>query len=470
MKNKVSKNILGFLPFISIGIGFALSLFYISKDYSYWIDELWSVNTSLAPLHKFKEYILGDVHPPLYQILLRLWIDLFGPSEVSTRVLSLVLCSIATIFLIKFIKQFGSSNFVYSLFIPLNFTILYYTNESRSYGLLYLMATLLLVNLPYSNMSKLSAKLCIILVATSLTHYFGLFMSFSVLILFVLTNLRNKNNLYRFIAPAFVLLAWPSIHIIFGSLLEKTGGNFWIEPSVPLFVSSKTMFEGPIFLTAGGLIILVVLSTLLVAKKSKLKPLNNNLYEVFSFQLYIVVIFLTLTSIVNIFTPVATTRNFIVLIPFFSFLILGNFYMILENKLIRKAFAMVILVVYSSLSLFTGVHFLNAKSSPRDNWKEAIATTSQLSTGRAVYVDTYDNVTEYYFSKNGVEVKKLLFLDSNDYHSISAPSILIRGKTSVNELFSLGISRRFKIESVYPMKNSSDSIGVYLISIPNTSR
>ena len=54
--------------------------------YSYWWDELYSVVAASSSWDfMFSDFILRDVHPPLYQITLKLWICLFSNAEIASR-------------------------------------------------------------------------------------------------------------------------------------------------------------------------------------------------------------------------------------------------------------------------------------------------------------------------------------------------------------------------------------------------
>ena len=56
-----------------------------------WHDELYSLQVVQAPLgFAWSRYILPDVHPPLYYIVLSAWVGLFGTGEVAARLPSLL--------------------------------------------------------------------------------------------------------------------------------------------------------------------------------------------------------------------------------------------------------------------------------------------------------------------------------------------------------------------------------------------
>ena len=56
---------------------------------SLWLDELWSIRIILDNTDPLRT-LLRDIHPPLYSIFMFSWIRLFGDSELSIRLPSLV--------------------------------------------------------------------------------------------------------------------------------------------------------------------------------------------------------------------------------------------------------------------------------------------------------------------------------------------------------------------------------------------
>src|ERR1700741_598674 len=53
---------------------------------AYTSDEVWSVNTALSD--NVISALKADVHPPLYFLLLKVWVSLFGHDERAVRSLS----------------------------------------------------------------------------------------------------------------------------------------------------------------------------------------------------------------------------------------------------------------------------------------------------------------------------------------------------------------------------------------------
>ncbi len=70
----------------------------LASGYSYWADELVSVATSQDSWEEmFTRWVLPDTHPPLYPLVLKLWMGLVGPSETATRSLSFLAAALTPV-------------------------------------------------------------------------------------------------------------------------------------------------------------------------------------------------------------------------------------------------------------------------------------------------------------------------------------------------------------------------------------
>src|SRR3989344_3305794 len=111
----------------------------IALNQSLWLDE--AINVNVARALSFKSlifnYSLGDFHSPLYHLILRGWILLFGSSEVLVRLPSVFL-GVATVFITYLIgkKLFENKTALIGATLmstaPLH---IYYSQETRMYML-----------------------------------------------------------------------------------------------------------------------------------------------------------------------------------------------------------------------------------------------------------------------------------------------------------------------------------------------
>ncbi len=123
--------------YIILFLGLLLRIFSINQ--SFWLDEATSatVAKNLSFLDIATKFSLGDFHPPLYYLALKLWTLPFGVSEISARSLSIV-AALGTLYFTYLIgktyleKNTGLMAAVLLAVAPLH---IYYSQEARMYSL-----------------------------------------------------------------------------------------------------------------------------------------------------------------------------------------------------------------------------------------------------------------------------------------------------------------------------------------------
>jgi 4-amino-4-deoxy-L-arabinose transferase-like glycosyltransferase len=105
---------------------------------SLWFDEVFSVHFSQMDWGTMMHYLREDVHPPLYAIVLRLWMLVFGSFDLVLRMLSVILGSIGVVTVSLLVcevygKKAGIVAGVVSVFAPV---LVFSSVEARMYSLL----------------------------------------------------------------------------------------------------------------------------------------------------------------------------------------------------------------------------------------------------------------------------------------------------------------------------------------------
>lgn len=211
--------------------GVALSALYLWVPYSYWLDELGSVAVSKRNLTAMHEIILADTHPPLYQILLSGWIALFGDSEPATRSLSW-LFAMAGLGAVVFYERRSAVVFFVTLilFIVTSPLFIFYANETRSYAMLFFVSVIITALFVKPKRTAWDFRVLLIsCVAASLTHYFGLIYAGVILVYMLVENVRERNKFIAVAVTGITGLIWPAYHMLFGTILDRLGGNFWVR-------------------------------------------------------------------------------------------------------------------------------------------------------------------------------------------------------------------------------------------------
>lgn len=117
----------------------------IALNQSFWLDEAINVNNaaSLSLKSLIFEYSLGDFHPPLYHVILKIWILAFGSSEISVRLPSVIL-GVATVLITYLMgkKLFDNKTaHIVATLISTSPLHIYYSQEARMYMLAAFLAT-----------------------------------------------------------------------------------------------------------------------------------------------------------------------------------------------------------------------------------------------------------------------------------------------------------------------------------------
>ncbi|MDD5110071.1 MAG: glycosyltransferase family 39 protein [Patescibacteria group bacterium] len=115
----------------------AIRIFEFSKPY--WSDEYVSLNGASQPLANFfsQFWSIRDVSPPLYHILLRAWMTVFGNAPSATAALSLVISLVATWLMYRFGRVlFDQSTAITAALLFWNsYIVIHFSTETRMYML-----------------------------------------------------------------------------------------------------------------------------------------------------------------------------------------------------------------------------------------------------------------------------------------------------------------------------------------------
>ena len=217
------------VKYIFVFLVFCLVLFFIyHHNISLWADELFSVDRTKKALSLFdviKQSSIVDSWPPLFYILLHYFQILFGNSEIILICFAFVFNILSLFILYLFTKILYSKKeaILSCIFFTFSPFILSYGIEVRGYSLFVLLSLLSLYFLMlFIKKEKTSYLFLFFLFAilNSLTHYFGLLLTFFQILYLMIYNLKflNRNKTF-FICFLLLLLIYPIIH--FNSLYFK---------------------------------------------------------------------------------------------------------------------------------------------------------------------------------------------------------------------------------------------------------
>ncbi|MBI2620755.1 glycosyltransferase family 39 protein [candidate division WWE3 bacterium] len=209
-------------------IGTALRIIYIRRD-EMWFDEAFTGVLMRIPSAEFFKTLVFDAHPPLYNLMSKVWSSAFGTSELALRALPLAF-GISTIVLVYITakKLFDSHTATLSaLLIAINPYLIGYSNEARSYSF-YGFITLLTF---YFLVAKNFPLFVTGLVVMGLTHYISLLFA-AVMMAYYLYKHIERGEWVRSIIKLSALAATFALIVNYALKVSRMSLNMaWVRPS-----------------------------------------------------------------------------------------------------------------------------------------------------------------------------------------------------------------------------------------------
>lgn len=180
--------------------------FFQIGSFSFWGDELYSIATATQPENWYNStgvgkslsklqatdgfwvWKLSDPHPPLFEMLLSIWISLFGSSELAVRGLSAIfgVLGVVSAFALP-VAISKRARMLYAILLAFSGPSLIYSQDARSYAMgMCLVAWMLALALRqlaegYLNVQagRSHAGLLVLAAVLMVTHFYGVIMVFS---------------------------------------------------------------------------------------------------------------------------------------------------------------------------------------------------------------------------------------------------------------------------------------------------
>jgi uncharacterized membrane protein len=227
-------------------------------DYSLWTDELFSLTAvRLSWNEMFVKLILDKVHPPLFYIVLKIWVAIGGESLLWLKLLPVLIAS-ATIIpfygLCRELNLSARATNMTLLLMAVNGYLIYYAQEVRMYILLlfFTVSSFWLFARFVNDTTKKNRYLIYLFICNLLliySHYFG-FIVVGAEGFFLL--LLDRRKFFRFLisVAALVLFFIPWAYVVINAILLKQGpvtGLDWIgRPNLNSVVLYFETLTGPL--------------------------------------------------------------------------------------------------------------------------------------------------------------------------------------------------------------------------------
>lgn len=209
-------------------VAFALTLVGLTSE-SLWGDEVWSLWAVRDGWMELGRRVAGDVHPPLYFLLLRGWTIVAGESSYAVRFLSACIGLVGLAITYTVGKRLFDhwTSLIAMLWLGSNGLWLYYGREVRMYSLLLCLAALSLwwywrwLQQPHRLGNLLG--LAISNAALLYTHYAGGFLLVSQLVHCAFTHPRQWRRAI-FVGTLTILLYLPWLPFFLQQIVARPGG------------------------------------------------------------------------------------------------------------------------------------------------------------------------------------------------------------------------------------------------------
>jgi mannosyltransferase len=415
------------------GLGIFLRFYTLGSE-SIWFDEAASIYSAKHPLIlMLMECVGGHRHPPLHFFILKIWIMLFGDSEVSVRSISAIfgVASIPLIFIIG--KQLFSSRvgLIASFLLSVSVFAIYFSQEARSYAMLLFFTLLSFYLFIKIIVHRDTGKVYFFayFIANTLlvyTHYFGLFVVASQLSYFILTRRCLKINgrlfWYAQAATGIVFLPWAVVFVVFSIPRSFS----WGQPSLHDLLSTLASYSGYgdtnrywILLGYGFLCILGILSWRIIKRRRPEEKLTNtsslsksNLS--FNLTLLLLTVWLAfpimfpflISQLPLEVTGIYVTRYTISAFPAFLILVANGLGKLLSRKILYPLFV----VILTGICLFSVTTLQNYYSQTgKEQWREVVnlIETSLQPDDVIVLNEWYFLKAIEYYSKTNLKTQEI---------------------------------------------------------------
>lgn len=332
----------------------------ISINQSLWLDEATSAivaKMSLADM--FTRFFPGDFHPPLYYLVIKYWTAVFGYSEVTLRIPS-VLFGLGTIYLTYLIakKVFNKNvGLLSALLVATSGLSIYYSQEARMYSLAAFLVTLLV----YLFLQKKWLVFSVTLALLAATDYVSLF----IVPVFWLIGLKDwkKLSLAHIPVLSFFIVWFPIFQKQLLGGLSQEGSNWWnlLGPAtfknaalIPVkFIFGRISFDNKIFYGVVAVLVASLFSFILYKARKSSKLIWGWL-----------ILPVILGILISFKIPTLSYFRFIFCLPALYILIAEGI-----EKLPKYKYVLLALVLIINLS--SSVYYLVSPRFQREDWRAA---------------------------------------------------------------------------------------------------
>lgn len=176
----IPPRVINYLFFAAICAIYVAARFWRLTDSCLWFDEIFSVHAAELPWNELFNFVALDlIHPPLFYVRLKLWMDIVGDGVFWLRLLPVIISCIAIVPFLLLCRELKLKTSVTALtlfLLAVNGSLIKYAQEVRMYSLLMCLSLFSMwLFARYFNRRKSFVWLLIVNILLVYSHYFGWF-------------------------------------------------------------------------------------------------------------------------------------------------------------------------------------------------------------------------------------------------------------------------------------------------------
>ena len=365
---------------------------------SYDLDEavhIWHAQRTYAEVVEQSSH---DPNPPIYNLILSVWVKTFGVSEFATRFFSVLMgaLGVGLMFLVasrNFGLTVGVMAALFYCFSPIQFR---FTHLARPYSML-MVTVLLSYGLLLECLRKpTSLKLFLYYLATTLMIYVHPTSVFNIPaqgLIALLVHYKEPKVLGKLILPLVGSVLSFGIWVMAIPYFERDDAMWFGPPDLDAVWYVINVFYGNVYLIIGQLFLLGAIVYHLTERKTEL----NSKY-IAAIAVWMVIPFVISIAFSHVVKPVFQDKYILSVQPAFMLMLAVCIASISKEWMRGAAFGAVVVVLCMSV---------NTKQQAEGDWRKAVTyLDSRHSTSSMIFIDPwYEFRTfSYYFDRHAYEV------------------------------------------------------------------
>ncbi len=418
----------------------------------FWYDEMISVKDTQLDFGHIKHEAEWDNNPPFYYYCLWVWHSVIPISEFNSRFLSVLFVAVAFgLFYLFARKHFDNKTAVISsVFLTLSNFILFYSQETRAYSLVLLLAVISTIQFfKYLKDPKLFNLILLSFVSFLIiyTHYLAgliVFVQYLIILFF-----HKKKYVSFFAIQSLIILGFISLRFTKKQFLNILNFNkkddFWLEPAgfSNLISSLSDLFYNP--LTAVIFIVVLLFFTFMY--------FTNKVEDASRIKLYCLILgFFSIffLFIIGSFKPMFLPRYLIFCVPFATLIFVHQLFSFKKIGVV----VIILLIVFETYSINL------IKNGPSDYRSLTTVVKENKKENDIVIINTRDNLGLFlYYSYDG-------FLNYKAFDSICSVNHIyaMNDTAGLSKINYPNNSSVFLLQSFHNIKNNDNPIEKHFIS------